>query len=148
MTESTAPYVLKIVTVDDSLAIAERLKNMLAEMDNVNFLGNARNITSALNLISLQKPDVVVLDIYLEDDMPKSNGINLLIILKKKYPDLKIIMLTNLSETQYRNTCVAFGADFFFDKTNEFDMIPETLEKLISIRSNVLANSDSKKRAG
>jgi DNA-binding NarL/FixJ family response regulator len=134
MTASPAPYVLKIVTVDDSLIIAERLRTMLGEMHNVNFLGNARNISTALNLIRIHKPHVVILDIYLEDDMPKANGINLLIILKNKYPELKIIMLTNLSEPQYRNTCIAFGADFFFDKTNEFNMIPETLNKFIGLK--------------
>jgi DNA-binding NarL/FixJ family response regulator len=139
---ASSPYVLKVVTVDDSLVIADRLQTMLAEMDNVSFLGNARNISAALNLISLQKPHVVILDIYLEDDMPNANGINLLMVLKKKYPDLKIIMLTNLSETQYRNTCIAFGADFFFDKTNEFEMIPETLRKI-----DAIVDTESKKRS-
>jgi DNA-binding NarL/FixJ family response regulator len=145
MTASPSPYILKVVTVEDSLAIAERLQIMFAEINYVSFLGNARNIATALNLIDLQKPHVVIMDIYLEDDMPKANGVNLLVILKKKYPDLKIIMLTNLSETQYRNTCVAFGADFFFDKTNEFDKIPGTLKALID-KKGALVDNEFKKR--
>jgi DNA-binding NarL/FixJ family response regulator len=131
MTGNQTFYLFKIVTVDDSPLIVERLRQMLSEISNVSFVGNARNITTALDLIDKQKPNAVILDIYLEDDMPKANGINLLSTLKNKYPDLKVIMLTNLSEPQYRSACVAIGADYFFDKTNEFDRIPETIKKIM-----------------
>jgi DNA-binding NarL/FixJ family response regulator len=146
MTVRPAPHILKVVTVEDSLIIADRLQSMLREMNNISFLGNARNIATALNLISLQKPHVVILDILLQDDMPNANGLNLLIILKKKYPNLKVIMLTNLSGTQYRNTCVAFGADCFLDKTNEFELIPETLKKFSIPETDLLSDVESKKR--
>lgn len=122
---------LKIVTVDDSPVIAARLQALLSDMRKVAFMGNARNSSAAHQLVSTQKPDVVILDIHLEDDMPNANGINLLVSLRRKYPDLKIIMLTNLIGPQYQNTCMALGADYFLDKTNDFDRIPEVLEALI-----------------
>jgi DNA-binding NarL/FixJ family response regulator len=69
--------------------------------------------------------------------MPKANGLNLLITLKQRYPKMKVIMLTNLAEPQYRNTCKAFGADYFFDKSVDFDRIDvaliETLNQLIQV---------------
>ena len=100
-------------------------------MPYVNFLGNARNTKTALQLVSCHLPDVVILDIYLEDDMPEVNGINLLITLRKKYTQMKIIMLTNLVEPQYRNTCIAFGADYFLDKSIDFDSVPMILNEII-----------------
>jgi DNA-binding NarL/FixJ family response regulator len=127
------PSILKIITVDDSPIVAERLKTMLADMGNVRYLGNATNISSALHLINQHRPNVVILDIHLEDDMPAANGMNLLISLRNKYPDMIIIMLTNLAEDQYRNTCIALGADYFFDKSNDFDRIPETIRENQSV---------------
>ena len=121
---------LRIVTVDDSPIIAERVRDMLAELHNVEFLGNASTISKALNLIKQQEPNVVILDIHLEDDLLKANGINLLIILRKKYPGLKILILTNLADVQYRNRCIDFGADYFFDKSGDFDKVPEILKSL------------------
>jgi DNA-binding NarL/FixJ family response regulator len=121
---------LKIVTVDDSPVIAARLQALLSDMSKVKFMGNARNSSAAHQLVSNQKPDVVILDIHLEDDMPNANGINLLVSLRRKYPDLKIIMLTNLTGPQYQNTCMALGADYFLDKSNDFDKIYEVLEAL------------------
>jgi DNA-binding NarL/FixJ family response regulator len=127
--------ILKIVTVDDSPIVAERLQSMLSEVENVEFLGNARNIASALALIEQARPDVVLLDIHLEEDMPEANGIDLLISLRKKYPVMKIMMLTNLTGFHYRNRCIAFGVDYFFDKSNDFDKIPGTLKEIMQSAS-------------
>jgi DNA-binding NarL/FixJ family response regulator len=117
--------ILKVVTVDDSPIVAERLQTILAQIDNIIFAGNANNITTALSLIDQEQPQVVILDINLEADLPDLNGINLLIMLRKKYKSMKIIMLTNLIHMQYRNTCLANGADYFLDKSNEFEKIVE-----------------------
>ena len=121
---------LKIVTVDDSAIVADRLQCMLNEVNKVEVLGNATRISEALQLIHHQEPDVVILDIHLKEDMVVANGVHLLIQLRRRYPLMKIIMLTNLSGPQYRSTCMAFGADYFFDKTNDFEKIPETLKEI------------------
>jgi DNA-binding NarL/FixJ family response regulator len=135
MSEQETGSILKIVTVDDSPIVAERLQSMLSEVENVEFLGNARNIASALALIDQARPDVVFLDIHLEEDMPHANGIDLLISLRKKYPVMKIMMLTNLTGFHYRNRCIAFGVDYFFDKSNDFDKIPGTLKEIMQSSS-------------
>ena len=121
---------LRVVTVDDSPVVAERLGFMLAEIESVKFLGNAMNISAALHLINLRKPNVVILDIHLKEDVLVANGVHLLTQLRKDHPTLTIIMLTNLSVPQYRSTCIALGADYFFDKTNDFEKIPDTLKEI------------------
>jgi DNA-binding NarL/FixJ family response regulator len=95
-------------------------------MTDVDLLGNAENIQSALLFIEEKKPHVVFLDINLSHDKPR-NGIDLLNILRKAYPVMKIIMLTNMSGDRYREICMSFGADYFFDKSEDFDRIPQTL---------------------
>ena len=45
------------MTVDDSPVIAERLQFMLSEIDSVEFLGNALNISAALHLIDQQRTE-------------------------------------------------------------------------------------------
>jgi len=128
---------LKIITVEDSPIVIDRVQSLLNEISSAEFKGNATNISSALNLIKVEQPDVVILDISLEEDKPKASGINLLIDIRKKYPDLIIIMFTNLSEPQYRNSCMALGANYFFDKSNEFEKITEVLEEVIKNREQV-----------
>lgn len=124
--------ILKIITVDDSRIISERLQCILSEIDHIKVLGNARSISTALSLIHQQEPNVVILDIHLEEDVHEGNGMNLLTILRKKYPEMKIIIFTNLSELHYRITCLANGANYFFDKSNDFTKISATLKKIQS----------------
>ncbi len=126
------PKTLKIVTVDDSRVVAERLKFILNEIDYVEILGNAHSVSTALGLIHQEEPNVVILDIHLEEDVSEGNGMNLLIRLRKQYPKLKIIVFTNLSELHYRITCLANGANYFFDKSNDFIKISDTLKKIHS----------------
>ena len=133
------------MTVDDSPVIAERLQYMLSEIDSVEFLGNALNISAALHLIDQRGPNVVILDIHLKDDLLVANGVHLLIQLRRKYPEMKIIMLTNVSVPQYRSTCMAFGADYFFDKTNDFEKIPDTLKKIQLQKSTASKPDDGTK---
>ena len=121
---------IKVVTVDDSPIITQRIESILSEMDNIEFLGSANNAVAAMSLIQRQIPNVVILDINLDENNSQFNGIDLLIALRNRYPLMKIIMLTNLSAPQYRMRCIAFGANYFFDKSNDFYKLPEVLNEI------------------
>lgn len=127
----TGKISLKVVTVDDSPIIVERLQAILSQIEQIKFAGNATNVITALALIEQEQPQVVILDINLEANKPENNGINLLINLRERYTDMKIIMLTNLADMQYRNTCFFYGADFFLDKSNEFEKIEEIIKGIL-----------------
>lgn len=126
------PAVLKIITVEDSLIIVSRVECMLSDIAGVKFLGNACNKNEALALIEAHQPDVVMVDVHL--GCAEGNGIDLLILIRKSYPAIKVIMLTNLTETRYRTLCLEAGADFFLDKSNDFDKIPETLAQILNLK--------------
>jgi hypothetical protein len=42
----------------------------------------------------------------------------------------KLVVLTNYSFEEYRDKCLAAGADFFFDKSDELHRVFELLENL------------------
>lgn len=132
MKDQNSSNVLKIVTVDDSIVIADRLQCILGDIENVKFSGNARSVSTALNLINQQRPNVVILDIHLEEDGSVGNGMTLITTLREKYPKMKIIVFTNLSELHYRITCLANGANYFFDKSNDFTKISAALKNIHS----------------
>ena len=124
------PAVLKIMTVEDSKIIINRVEAIFAEVGGVRFVGNAASMRDALTLIEQQQPDVLFVDIRLGEKEEKS-GIDLLPIVRKKYPTITVVMLTNLSGSRYRTLCEHEGADFFLDKSEDFDKIPETLDQII-----------------
>jgi len=127
--QSHAP--IKIFTVDDSPILQERLHTVLQDLKAIQIAGHASNIASALKAIEKILPEVVILDIHLKNDAPSANGLDLLFILRKSYPKMIIMMLTNLATPQYMTRCMELGADYFYDKTNDFEKIPETLKTMI-----------------
>ena len=118
---------MKVFIVDDSVILRDRLKSMLSELREVEITGEAENAQEAVKEIRKIKPDVVILDIR----MPRGNGIEVLKSIKCETPAPIVIMLTNYPYPQYRTKCIELGADYFFDKSAEFDSIMEVLEQLI-----------------
>ncbi len=125
---------MKVFLVDDSLVIRQRLKRMLAEVQEVQVVGEAGEVQEATDAILKQKPDVVLLDIPL---LGGESDIDVLQTLKKIIPAPVVIILTNYPYPQYRQKCLEAGADFFFVKSTEFDQVVPALRKLIQQASGV-----------
>ncbi len=118
---------MKVFLVDDSLVIRQRLKRLLAELEEVQVIGEAGEVQQATDAILEQKPDVVLLDIHLFN----GNGIDVLERLKREKPAPAVVILTNYPYPQYRQKCMDAGADFFFVKSTEFDQVVPALKQLI-----------------
>ena len=117
-----------IYIVDDSKVVRERLVNMLSEIDGVEVCGQAQNAAEAIAGIRSLKPRVVILDIQ----MPGGSGIEVLRTIKQDIRPPVVMMLTNHSYQQYRDKCMELGADYFFDKTHDFENITEIFKDLVA----------------
>ncbi|HEV8538634.1 MAG TPA: response regulator transcription factor [Bacteroidota bacterium] len=117
---------MKVLIADDSLLLCARLISMLAEFEEVEFVGPARNALQATQLMNKAKPEVVILDIQ----MGKDNGIDVLKRSKYDQPSLIAIMLSNHSSVNYRKRCMEAGADYFFDKSTEFFALQDLFRDL------------------
>ena len=118
---------MKVFLVDDSSEIRERLAGMLYDLEGVEIIGQADKASAAISAIRTIKPDVVLLDIQL---VGNESGIDVLQQIEQDKPAPKVIMLTNYPYPQYRRRCMEAGADFFFDKSIEFDKIVPVLREL------------------
>ncbi len=111
--------VTNVFIVDDSPIVCERLTAMLNEVEHVKVVGHASTAASALEKIWTLHPDYVILDIQ----MSGLSGIYVLEKMKKFPPVPKVIMLTNYPFPHFKNACMSAGADYFFDKSKDFEKI-------------------------
>jgi len=79
-----------------------------------------------VNSVGKLNPDVVILDIH----MPGKNGMEVLKELKKFEPAPCAIMLTNYPYPQYRKKCADLGADYFLDKSADFEELFTVITQL------------------
>jgi DNA-binding NarL/FixJ family response regulator len=117
---------MKLVIADDSSVVRERLTAMLSNVEEIEFIGQAQDVGDAIGSVEELKPDAVILDIQ----MPGGTGIDVLKHIKKVQPATVVIVLTNYPFSQYREECIAEGADYFFDKSLEFERAIEVCKRL------------------
>ena len=122
---SRSSHNIKAFIADDSLVVRERLVTMLDELAGIEIVGQAETVAEAISAIGKLRPDVVILDIH----MPDGSGIDVLQTIKQDEPAPVVIVLTNYPYPAYRQKCLQAGADFFLDKSTEFDQIPKLFER-------------------
>lgn len=99
---------------------------MFDELAGIEIVGQAETVAEAVTAIQKLHPDVVILDIR----MPGGSGIDVLKRVKQGEVTPMVIILTNYPYPGYRQKCLQAGADFFLDKSTEFDQIPKLFEQL------------------
>ena len=118
---------LQVFIADDSALVRERLVSMLCDVDGVEIVGQAADGIQAADLIRELKPDAVTLDI----SMPGGTGLDVLQKIRRYVPHFKeapiVIMLSNYSHALYRHKAMNAGANFFFDKSTEFEKVRDVL---------------------
>lgn len=121
---------MMIFIADDSDPLRERLTAVLSEIEGAEVLGQARNAAEALEGIRRLNPDLVILDIQ----MPGGSGLDVLRAIKQHARPPVVMMLTNHAHAQYREKCMALGADFFLDKSGEVESLTLICETLVRER--------------
>jgi DNA-binding NarL/FixJ family response regulator len=126
ITDSQAGTKLKVVLVDDSKIVRERIFDLVTEVSGVNVVGEAGNSIDAIECVKKLQPDVVILDIK----MPGDSGVEVLKKIKLSHPSLIVIMLTNYPLPQYKEKCMEYGAEYFLNKSDEFEKLTDIIKSI------------------
>ena len=119
-------HMLRVLVADDSGALRERIIRMLSTIQNTGVVGVASDGVEAIEEINDLKPDLVILDLQ----MPRMGGIDILPAIKAVRPSPLVMVLTNYATYRHREVSTKLGADYFFDKSTEFDKAIEVIESL------------------
>lgn len=117
---------MRIFLVEDSTQIRERLVELIDAMGGHTVVGEADNFDDAVAGICRCKPDVAIFDIKLA----RGNGIEALAAAKHELPGLRGIVLSNYATPQHVKASAEAGAEFFLDKSAEFEKIGDILASL------------------
>ena len=103
---------LKTMLVEDNTIFRESLKDSLRHQFPAMEITETGNGEEALKRIHSLSPNLIFMDIRL----PGQNGLELTEKIKKLYPEIVVIILTNYDLPEYREAAARFKADHFFSK--------------------------------
>jgi NarL family two-component system response regulator LiaR len=103
---------IKILLVDDHAVVRSGLSKFLLVNKDLKLVGEASDGAEALQMTSLHKPDVILMDLM----MPGVDGITATREIHRKYPEIKVIALTSFSEPNMVQGALQAGAVGYLQK--------------------------------
>jgi two-component system response regulator DevR len=123
---------MRVLVVDDSAVVRERVVARLRDIAGVELVAETRDVPGTIDALESVAPDLVILDL----NLPGKSGMELLPILKTRVAPLVVVVLTNETSDECGRRCRELGADYFFDKSKQFQMALDVVE----IASSKLGN--------
>ena len=126
--------IMKVLIIDHSLPIIDRLTEIVEEAERTPVVMKATSYAEAMPIFLMERPGVVLLDMSL----PGIEFIRLLLELKKKNPEVVVLVLSIHVNKTIRDECMAMGADYFLDKYHDFTQIPGILQTLYKEKNKIV----------
>ncbi len=122
-----------VLIVDDSMALARQLENILSQMDGLDVVGIASNGAQAIKMYKTLKPDVVLMDIV----MPLMDGLQALRTMLKLDSSAKVVMISSLGGVGSKvEEALRLGAQNVISKPFDKEQIYSVLAKIFESDSH------------
>lgn len=114
---------IRLCIVDDHSFIRESLHTILSGLEDLQVVGMAEDGEQALELCGRLKPDVVLMDL----EMPNLDGIHATKMIKKKWPDIRVLILSTFQSTERAKEIIRNGADGYVLKSIDSRELAESI---------------------
>ncbi len=124
---------IRIVIVDDHPVVRAGLKQFLSDQVDMTVIGEAANGREALDLVRAGGIDVVLMDV----SMPDQSGVDALIAIKARAPELPVLMLSIFPEAHFATTLLRQGASGYLNKECDPQEIVTAVRMVVSGRKYI-----------
>lgn len=132
---------VRVLVVEDSAPFRRRLTAWLSELPKLGGLDvdldveEAASCETALDALEQRPVELVLLDLRLGE----RSGLELIPLVKRRWPAAVLVVLTSAARAPYERVCVERGADFFFDKASDFEPALAEIVLGVGLRARVSA---------
>jgi CheY-like chemotaxis protein len=124
--QAAAAHVLRVLLVEDSPLLVQRITELVAESPGIRIAGTAASEAEALARLESGDIDAVILDLQLRT----GSGFGILRALHRRTGSPRVVVFTSFAISAYRDTALALGAAHFLDKSRDYDRLPTVLQEL------------------
>jgi DNA-binding NarL/FixJ family response regulator len=116
----------RVLLAEDHALVREGIKKIVEELADLQVVGEVGDGLQLLELLKTLSADLVILDI----SMPKMPGIEAAKEIKRRYPEVKILILTMHKKMEYLNDAIAVGADGYLLKEDVAKELGSAIAKI------------------
>jgi DNA-binding NarL/FixJ family response regulator len=113
----------KVFLADDHPLLRTGLRMSLGQHADIDFIGEANDGFKAVEKIKKNPPDVALIDF----DMPGLSGVAAIRLLRRHYPDMKLLILSSYSDRQYIEDAMQAGANGYILKSIDISELVEVI---------------------
>jgi len=117
---------LRVLLVEDSKVLTERLTEAIRQIPDVELVGIADTEIAAIAAATREPVDVIILDLHLR----QGTGFGVMRALVGRPCKPRIVVLTNYDLPEYKNAAIALGATHFLDKARDYGRLGDVLQEI------------------
>ena len=126
---------MRVVIADDHRLMLDGIRRALEADGGFEIVGETQNGTQVLPIVSSTRPDLVLLDVR----MPHMDGLACLDEIHKRYPEIKVVMLSASTSQDLVEAALRRGASAYISKSVDPTDLPSTLRQ--AIEGNVFSSA-------
>jgi DNA-binding NarL/FixJ family response regulator len=118
---------VKVFIVDDHPVVVEGLKALFHSMEVIDVIGSAGNAIDTMQFLKNNPVDIIMLDI----NLPDISGIDLCKKIKKEYPIIRMLGISNFSDRSYISRMIENGASGYLLKSASPEEIMDAIKTVL-----------------
>jgi DNA-binding NarL/FixJ family response regulator len=126
MYAATMPPSLRVLLVEDSQVLIERLTEAIHDMADLQLICTVDTEAAAVAVVKREPVDVIILDLHLR----QGTGFGVMRALTTTELKPLIVVLTNYDLPEYKSAAFTLGATHFLDKARDYGRLPEVLQEI------------------
>lgn len=115
---------LRVLLVEDSRVLADRLRESLGQLKGVEVVGSVDEETAAVQFAAEQGVDVIILDLQLR----QGTGFGVVRRLGTRRPT--VVVFTNYALPEYQRRAQDLGIEYFLNKSRDYERLPDLIQDL------------------
>ena len=119
----------KLLLVDDDKDLLEMYREILSQLPSHPEIFTSATGARAIAMLEAEPFTLLITDL----NMPKMDGLQVLSIVRRKFPELRTVVLTSVTDEQFRSRVYSLGVDLFWQKPAHAEEIKQFLECLESL---------------
>ena len=119
---------IKVMIADDQELIRDSLKIVLEQNEDMQVTLLASDGQECLDLLAKEQPDIILMDVR----MPEVDGVQATRLVKEKYPQVRIIILTTFDDDEYVFNALKYGASGYLLKGVSVTELSQAIRTVVS----------------